>query len=452
MQRDRNGIRRPQAHHRDRALAKQAAGSALVQFGDTVVLAAVTVSDNVTTLPFFPLTVEYREKTYAAGKIPGGFIKREGRPHDKEILSARIIDRSIRPLFPEGFKNEVQVFVYVLSADQENDADVLGAPRRVARAQRLADSVERSARRRARGPRRGQVDAEPHLPAARVHRHGPLVTGSEDSIVMVEGGALEVSEADMLEGHQGGAEGDPGAHRASRTSMLSASSRADEDDVGQGRDRRGARRPGSRSWPKGRITRGDQPEGQARPHRGRREGVKKEIAAQLATRVPRQGEGHRHAARRHRVPRPAGAGARTRASAWTDASSNESGRSPSRPAVLPRAHGSALFTRGQTQALVAVTLGTANDEQRIDSIDDAGETTKSFMLHYNFPPFSTGEVARCAAPAAARSGTATWPSARCRPLLPAYEDVPVHPAHRLRHPRVQRLVARWPRSAAARSR
>src|SRR5690242_20490193 len=106
-------------------MAKQAAGSAVVQFGDTMVLAAVTVSDNQSPLPFFPLTVEYKEKTYAAGKIPGGFIKREGRPHDHEILACRIIDRSIRPLFPEGFKNEVQVFVYVISADQVNDADVL---------------------------------------------------------------------------------------------------------------------------------------------------------------------------------------------------------------------------------------------------------------------------------------------------------------------------------------
>src|ERR1700722_5320126 len=106
-------------------MAKQAAGSALVTFGETMVLAAVTVSDNISPLPFFPLTVEYKERTYAAGKIPGGFIKREGRPQDGEILSARIIDRSIRPLFPEGFKNEVQVFIYVISADQENKADVL---------------------------------------------------------------------------------------------------------------------------------------------------------------------------------------------------------------------------------------------------------------------------------------------------------------------------------------
>src|SRR5438067_8554500 len=106
-------------------MAKQAAGAAMVQFGETIVLAAVTVSESQSPLPFFPLTVEYRERQYAAGKIPGGFIKREGRPQDNEILSARIIDRSIRPLFPDGFKNEVQVFVYVVSADQENDADVL---------------------------------------------------------------------------------------------------------------------------------------------------------------------------------------------------------------------------------------------------------------------------------------------------------------------------------------
>ena len=106
-------------------MAKQAAGSAVVQFGETMVLAAVTVSDTESPLPFFPLLVEYKDKAYAAGKIPGGFIKREGRPSDPEILKARIIDRSIRPLFPEGFKNEVQVFIYVVSADQENDADVM---------------------------------------------------------------------------------------------------------------------------------------------------------------------------------------------------------------------------------------------------------------------------------------------------------------------------------------
>src|SRR5512143_4225196 len=106
-------------------MARQANGACLVQYGETVVLCTAVAQDTATTLPFFPLTIEYRERSYAAGKIPGGFIKREGRPSDSEILSARLIDRSIRPLFPEGFKNEVQVFIYVISADQENDADVL---------------------------------------------------------------------------------------------------------------------------------------------------------------------------------------------------------------------------------------------------------------------------------------------------------------------------------------
>ena len=153
-------------------MAKQAAGSALVQYGETVVLAAITVSDKVSTLPFFPLTVEYKERTYAAGKIPGGFIKREGRPHDDEILSARIIDRSIRPLFPEGFQNEVQVFVYVISADQENDADVPAL---------LAVSLAlQSSKIPWNGPlagvRMGRLQdkwvVNPDLPAARVQRHG----------------------------------------------------------------------------------------------------------------------------------------------------------------------------------------------------------------------------------------------------------------------------------------
>src|SRR5438067_3432091 len=179
-------------------MAKQAAGSALVQFGDTMVLAAVTVSDTQSTLPFFPLTVEYREKSYAAGKIPGGFIKREGRPHDNEIISARIIDRSIRPLFPDGFKNEIQVFIYVVSADQENDADVLAL---------VAASYALNASKipflgPIAGVRVGRVQQNWVLnPTFQQLQYSDLelvAAGSRDSIVMVEGGALEVSEDDVV--------------------------------------------------------------------------------------------------------------------------------------------------------------------------------------------------------------------------------------------------------------
>src|SRR3989449_1706 len=179
-------------------LAKQAAGACLLQFGETVVLAAVTVSDNVSTLPFFPLTVEYREKSYAAGKIPGGFLKREGRPSDEEILSARLIDRSMRPIFPEGFKNEVQVYVYVLSADQENDADVLGVT--------AASAALEMSKVPWNGPiaavRVGRVEGawilNPTFQQLEFSDVDLTVSGSRDSIVMVEGGALELTEVEIV--------------------------------------------------------------------------------------------------------------------------------------------------------------------------------------------------------------------------------------------------------------
>src|SRR3954469_52549 len=180
-------------------MAKQASGSALVTFGDTMVLAAVTVSEKQSALDFFPLLVEYREKTYAAGKIPGGFIKREGRPHDHEILAARIIDRSIRPLFPDGFKNEVQVFIYVISADQENDSDVLGLV--------AASAALNASKIPFAGPiasvRIGRVQDKwvpnPTFQQLEFSDMELVISGSKDSIVMVEGGALEVSEDDVVE-------------------------------------------------------------------------------------------------------------------------------------------------------------------------------------------------------------------------------------------------------------
>ena len=180
-------------------MAKQAAGSAVVRFGDTMVMAAVTVSDKRSTLPFFPLTVEYKEKTYAAGKIPGGFLKREGRPHDDEILSCRIIDRSIRPLFPEGFQNEVQVFIYVISADQENDADMLGllATSFALNASRIPFAMPIASVRVGRV--QGKWVLNPTFQQLEFSDMDLIVAGSQDSIVMVEGGALEIQESDVVE-------------------------------------------------------------------------------------------------------------------------------------------------------------------------------------------------------------------------------------------------------------
>ena len=180
--------------------AKQAAASVIVQYGDTIVLDAVTTGPpRPGTSDFFPLTCDYRERTAAAGKFPGGFIKREGRPHDHEILAARIIDRSIRPLFPEGFRNEVQVYVYVISGDQENDSDVLGL---IAASYALASS-----RIPWNGPvagvRVGRIQDKwvlnPTFQQLGYSDMEVVVAGTADSINMVEGGCIEVSEADMLE-------------------------------------------------------------------------------------------------------------------------------------------------------------------------------------------------------------------------------------------------------------
>jgi len=400
-------------------MAKQAAGSAVIQFGETMVLAAVTVSDTESPLPFFPLLVEYKDKAYAAGKIPGGFIKREGRPHDSEILKARIIDRSIRPLFPEGFKNEVQVFIYVVSADQENDADVMALV--------AASYAINSSRIPFMGPiaavRVGRVQEKwilnPTFQQLPYSDMDIVVAASKDSIMMVEGGALEVTEADTLEaltvGHRGIQE------LIGMQEELLKQGRADKmkwskaEIVPQIR----ARVDG---LVKGRIAEAiNQKEKHTRIEAV--ELVKKQAIEQLLVEFPESSkdikalvEDTEYHALRTQV---------------LDTSKRVDGRGTRevRPItidtkVLPRAHGSALFTRGQTQALVAVTLGTANDVQRLDSIDDAGETTKSFMLHYNFPPFSTGEVRPMRGTSRREIGHGNLAERALQGVLPAFEDFP----------------------------
>ena len=181
-------------------MAKLAQGSCLVQYGDTVVLCAVTVQDNPTHLPFFPLTIEYREKSYAAGKIPGGFFKREGRPGEKEILSARQIDRPVRPLFPDGFKYETQVACFILSADQENDADVialLGASVALNMSKVPFNTPVASVRI---GRIQGNWVVNPTFQQLEYSDLDIVVAGSADALLMVEGGALEVPEEEILEG------------------------------------------------------------------------------------------------------------------------------------------------------------------------------------------------------------------------------------------------------------
>src|SRR6266568_2115738 len=339
-------------------LAKQAAGSCLVQFGETVVLAAVTVSDNVSTLPFFPLTVEYREKAYAAGKIPGGFLKREGRPSDEEILAARVIDRSVRPLFPEGFKNEVQVFVYVLSADQENDADVLGLT--AASAALTMSQVPWN------GPiaavRVGRVEGawilNPTFQQLEFSDVDMVVSGSKDSIVMVEGGALELTEAEIVKGLEV-------AHKGIRELLDAANELV--------ADMRQPKMEWTKVEPPTELVARVKQLGEARvsealnlPEKSERAQalaalkatIQEELAAEFPENVKDVGnviEDIEYHTMRNQVLTH---GERV------DGRDLDTVRPIScEVGMLPRTHGSALFTRGQTQALVWVTLGTTRYDQ-----------------------------------------------------------------------------------------
>jgi polyribonucleotide nucleotidyltransferase len=401
-------------------MAKQAAGAAVVQFGDTMVIATVTVSDQQSPLPFFPLTVEYKEKTYAAGKIPGGFIKREGRPQDAEILSARIIDRSIRPLFPEGFKNEVQVFVYVISADQENDADVLAL---VATSYALNASKIPFAAPIA-GVRVGRVQGKwvlnptfQHLAYSDMEL---VVSASNDSIVMVEGGALEVSETDVLDALTVAQKGIRELI-AAQEELLAKAGRAPKMEWTKAEAPEGMVTR-EKTLAQGRISEAlNQKDKHTRVEAVER--VKKELAELLLADFPDNpkdihtllGDVEYHSLRSQVLETGQRVDGRT--STEVRPISIDTG-------LLPRAHGSALFTRGQTQALVVATLGTADDVQRLDTIDEPGETTKSFMLHYNFPPFSTGEVRPVRTTSRREIGHGNLAERALQGVLPAFEDFP----------------------------
>jgi polyribonucleotide nucleotidyltransferase len=400
-------------------LARQAAGSCLLQFGETAVLATVTVSDSVANLPYFPLTVEYREKSYAAGKIPGGFLKREGRPSDEEITSARVIDRSVRPLFPEGFKNEVQVFVYVLSADQENDADVLGVT--------AASAALSMSRVPWNGPiaavRVGRVEGawilNPTFQQLEFSDVDLTVSGSRDSIVMVEGGALELTEAEIVKALEV-------AHKGIKE-LLDVTDQVVREMAQPKMEWEKAVPPPELVNRVTELAQSRVTEALTLAVKAERtqalSAVKSTIVEQLSTEFPDRLreiaeviETIEYNTMRDRV---------------LTAGERVDGRDLDtvRPITcevgwLPRAHGSALFTRGQTQALATVTLGTTDDEQRIDSIDVAQETTKSFMLHYNFPPFSTGEVKPVRGTSRREIGHGALAERALQAVLPPYEQFP----------------------------
>jgi polyribonucleotide nucleotidyltransferase len=398
-------------------LAKQAAGSALVRYGDTIVLAAVTYTKSEVDRDFLPLFVEYREKFYAAGKIPGGFFKREGRPQTKEILSSRLIDRPIRPLLPSEMRNEVQVMVSVLSADGENDSDTLGV---IAGSAALAISPVPFD-----GPigavRMGMVDGRlvvnPTFAELETSRLNLVVAGTDDAIVMVEGGALEISEEEM---HQ-------------------ALDRAHEEvRVATALQRELLSRIGvekfqvpEKPYPEGLEARVEAMCSEAIRHavtireklerQTALDGAREKTVSALAGDYPdsAQAVGEIVAKIEKRLMRGRILDERIRAD----------GRGPDeiRPiavetSVLPRTHGSAVFTRGETQALAVATLGSSSDEQKIDALE--GESWKSYMLHYNFPPFSVGEVRPIRGPGRREIGHGALAERAIEPVIPSEEVFP----------------------------
>ena len=370
-------------------LAKQAGGSALVRFGDTVVLVTATANqDPREGVSFFPLTVDYREYTYAAGRIPGGFIKREGRPSEKEILTSRMIDRPVRPLFADGFRCETQVIAMVLSADTENDPDVVGIVGASA-ALYLSEIPFHTPLGAVRvGLVGGQLVLNPTYAEKADSLLNLIVVGTEDAIVMVEAGAQEVSEEIVGDAIQFG-------HDACKRIVAALKDLYNKMGI-QKRPVEPPRRNEellqeiSGKW-RERLTealdtsRYEKLESQRRldalqkellaSYEGAEEETLKEakgIFGLLEERIFRE-----NLLRDRRRPDH-------RAFDQIRPISCEVG-------FLPRTHGSALFTRGETQALVTATLGTSDDVQRLDSLQ--GEGNKRFMLHYNFPPFSVGEVA-----------------------------------------------------------
>src|SRR5213593_3415515 len=399
-------------------LAKQADGAVAVRLGGSMVLATCVAAKSAKeSQDFFPLTVEYRERAYAGGRIPGGYFKREGAPVKKETLTCRLIDRPIRPLFPEGFKNEVQVICLVVSGDQENDPDVLAM--NGASAALCLSGIPFD------GPvgavRVGQVDGQfvvnPTTEQKNASTLELVIAGTEDAVLMVEAGAKEVPEETMLEAIAFGHEQCKKLARIQKDLAGRAAKPRWQFDPNAGRD------PGLQARVR-ELAQAKLAEALATPDKHARakavHHVFDEVWAALGADESKKGQaqGAFEAAESAELRRMI-----------VEQNLRLDGRKPNeiRPITietgyLPRAHGSALFTRGETQALVSATLGTKNDEQKMESFE--GDSYRHFMLHYNFPSFSTGEVKRFGTPGRREIGHGALAHRAVEAVLPTKEAFP----------------------------
>ncbi|MDI7924025.1 polyribonucleotide nucleotidyltransferase [Ferirhizobium litorale] len=402
-------------------IARQADGAVLATYGETVVLATVVSAKAPKPgQDFFPLTVNYQEKTYAAGKIPGGYFKREGRPSEKETLVSRLIDRPIRPLFPEGYKNDTQVVVTVVQHDLENDPDVLSMVAASA-ALTLSGVPFMGPVGAARvGHINGEYVLNPHLDEMGESVLDLVVAGTHDAVLMVESEAKELPEDVMLGavmfGHRGfqpvldaiiklaevaakePREFEPEDHSALENAMLAIA----EDELRNAyKITQKADRYTAVDAVKAKVKAHFLPEGVENPQYSAEEvaAVFKHLQAKIVR--------------------------------WNilDTKSRIDGRDletvrpiVSEVGILPRTHGSALFTRGETQAIVVATLGTGEDEQYVDSL--TGMYKENFMLHYNFPPYSVGETGRMGSPGRREIGHGKLAWRAIHPMLPSAEQFP----------------------------
>lgn len=399
-------------------MARQSDGAVVVKYGDTVLLATAVADKKVREgLDFFPLTIDYQEKTFSAGKIPGGYFKREGRPTEKEVLTSRLVDRPMRPLFPKGFRSETQGIVSVLSFGEENVSDVLGITAMSA-ALVISDIPFNGPVGAVRvGLLKGDLVINPDLSEVESLELNIVVAGTEDAVMMVEGSAAEVSEKILLDAIEYG---------HAEIKRLVAIQNELRSRVGK------AKRP--------LIQKEENVELQ--------DSVKAYVLERIKEHIAIPGKQRRQEALdmlldetlKHFEAEEKGL-AKNIANIFFDIEKdlvrqmiiNEGvradGRRPdeirqitSSVGFLPRAHGSALFVRGETQALVAVTLGTSEDEQKIETLE--GEVYKTFMLHYNFPPFSVGEVKPLRSPGRREIGHGALAEKSLKPVIPSKEVFP----------------------------
>ncbi len=400
-------------------MARQADGAVLAQYGETSVLATVVGAKTAKAgIDFFPLTVDYQEKTYAAGKIPGGYFKREGRPTEKETLTSRLIDRPIRPLFVEGFKNEVQVIVTVLSHDLENDPDVLALVAASA-ALTLSGLPFLGPIGGARvGVINGEFVLNPMIDEMPKSDLDLIVAGTHDAVMMVESEAKELSEKTMLDavmfGHRGF---QPVIDAIIKLAEKAAKEQWDftPPDLSAEKAQMGT------------LITEDLRKAFLTPDKKARQDLvsaaKKKAMAVMAPEGTEPAKLVKLGSVFKQLEQDVVRGDIIRTSKRIDGRDLKTVRQiSSNVHVLPRTHGSALFTRGETQALVVATLGTGDDEQYIDSLE--GTKKERFLLHYNFPPFSVGEVGRVGSPKRREIGHGKLAYRAVRPLLPSNDEFP----------------------------